>query len=461
MSIKNFSMRLKKSLISIFTFSSFIGLSFFLPSEKAFAAKINCESPVHRGKHKNCVDKDGKPKRKEIIDPETGLSIVEMESDILWNRIPRRNRVPYGQIVKATSGFDGTIEYVVYDRNYKFSYPYESTVFTKWSSDYIRGIWTIKAGCGLIACTSGYETNGGDLPSPLEIKFAGKTYSLYGDDGKFMLPNRFVNDIKNTKTFDGLSIRVNRTVVPIGEKTVEKLSLLYQKSIKKWDLPKIAINIKKVKNNPSIKEIAGNSLPSVVTIRAAGSQGTGFFITDNGKVLTNRHVVSGAYNKEILIETVSGRSYKGKVSFVSREDDFAIIDVSGVDLPKALPICYSSYPMAGEDVIALGSPLGLSNTVTRGIVSALRRSGNDFDSVAMTGSSLIQTDAAINPGNSGGPLLNENGEVIGVNTFGQTSSQGLNFAVSIVDIMQQLKVQRPGGLDALEMKLNQCGNKFN
>ena len=99
--------------------------------------------------------------------------------------------------------------------------------------------------------------------------------------------------------------------------------------------------------------------------------------------------------------------------------------------------------------------------MTRGIVSALRRSNSDFDSVAMTGSSLIQTDAAINPGNSGGPLLNENGEVIGVNTFGQTSSQGLNFAVSIVDIMQQLKVQRPGGLDALEMKLNQCGNKFN
>ncbi len=454
-------MRLKKTLISIFTFSSFIGLSTFLPSEKAFAVKINCESPVHRGKHKDCVDKDGKAKRKEIIDPETGLSIVEMESDILWNRIPRRNRVPYGQIVKATSGFDGTIEYVVYDRNYKFSYPYESTVFTKWSSDYIRGIWTLKAGCGLIACTAGYETDGGDLPSPLEIKFAGKTYSLYGDDGKFMLPNKFVNDIKNTKTFDGLSIRVNRTVVPIGEKTVEKLSLLYQKSIKKWDLPKIAINIKKVKNKPSIKVIAGNSLPSVVTIRAAGSQGTGFFITDNGKVLTNRHVVSGAYNKEILIETVSGRSYKGKVSFVSREDDFAIINVSGVDLPKALPICYSSYPMAGEDVIALGSPLGLSNTVTRGIVSALRRSGSDFGSVAMTGSSLIQTDAAINPGNSGGPLLNENGEVIGVNTFGQTSSQGLNFAVSIVDIMQQLKVQRPGGLDALEMKLNQCGNKFN
>ena len=184
--------------------------------------------------------------------------------------------------MKATSGFDGTTEYVVYDRNYKFRYPYESTVFTKWSSDYIRGIWLLKAGCGLIACTAGYEADGGDLPSPLEVKFAEKTYSLYGNDGKFMLPNKLVNDIKNTQTFDGLSIRVNRTVVPIGEKTVEKLSLLYQKSIKKWNIPNIAINIKNVKNKPSIKEIAGNSLQSVVTIRAANSQGTGFFINDEG-----------------------------------------------------------------------------------------------------------------------------------------------------------------------------------
>ena len=449
---------MKSSSIAYFI----LGLATFFPFHKdAFAVKINCESAVHRGKHPNCVDKDGKAKRKELIDPETGLSIVEIESDIIWNKVPRRNKVPYGQIVKSTSSFDGTTEYVVYDRNYKFSFPYESTVFTKWTSDYIRGIWSYKAGCGLLACTSGYEVNGGDLPSPLEIKFAGKTYSLYGNDGKFMLPSTLVNDIKNTKQYEGLSIRVNRTVVPIGDKTIEKLSLLYKKSIKKWDTPEIKISIKKVLKNPSIKEIAGTSLPSVVTIRAGSSQGTGFFISNDGNLITNRHVISGAENKEILIETVSGRNFKGKVIFVSREDDFAIINVKGSDLPDSLPICYSNYPIAGEEVVALGSPLGLTNTVTRGIVSALRRSGDSFNSVAMKGSALIQTDASINPGNSGGPLLNENGEVIGINTFGQTSSEGLNFAVSIIDIMEQLKVRRPGGIDALEMKLNNCGNKFN
>tara|TARA_B100000965_G_scaffold372260_1_gene361812 strand:+ start:1110 stop:1367 length:258 start_codon:yes stop_codon:yes gene_type:complete len=81
-------------------------------------------------------------------------------------------------------------------------------------------------------------------------------------------------------------------------------------------------------------------------------------------------------------------------------------------------------------------------------------------SIATDGATLIQTDASINPGNSGGPLLNENGEVIGINTFAKTSSEGLNFAVSVIDILQQLDVRRPEGAETFSRDLNSCGNKF-
>ena len=123
-----------------------------------------------------------------------------------------------------------------------------------------------------------------------------------------------------------------------------------------------------------------------------------------------------------------------------------------------LPICYAKYPTSGEEVVALGSPMGLTNTVTRGIVSAVRRSGSDFDIIASSSTSLIQTDAAINPGNSGGPLLNKNGEVIGINTFKKTASEGLNFAVSIVDVFQQLNVKKPILKNNWVRGINECGN---
>ena len=102
--------------------------------------------------------------------------------------------------------------------------------------------------------------------------------------------------------------------------------------------------------------------------------------------------------------------------------------------------------------------MGLTNTVTRGIVSAVRRSGSDFDTIASSSTALIQTDAAINPGNSGGPLLNKTGEVIGINTFKRTASEGLNFAVSIVDVFEQLNVKKPNVKSNWTREINECGN---
>lgn len=399
-----------------------------------------------------CQDIGERPANAQL-DPDTGLLVINRESDQNWNSNPNPD-IPLSQIVKLTSGFDGGKEYAVFDKNWRKAYPNEYGVVTKWTPDYIQGVSYTKTGCGLLACPFGIVVAGGDLPSPLEVKFANKTYTLYGDDGKFFLPNGLVEDLSASGSNGGLSIRIDKVVVEIGKSTSTRLAEMYSKAIKVWDKPNIKISVALIKSPITTKELAGSSLPKVVKVSSGNTQGSGFFITDNGYVLTNRHVVSESPTKETSLETFTGETIKAKVVFVSRADDFAILKAEGSNLPKSLPLCYGSYPVAGEEVVALGSPQGLTNTVTRGIVSAVRRSGDDFKSQKGLGSSLIQTDAAINPGNSGGPLLNVDGEVLGINTFKRTASEGLNFAVSIVDILQQIGVKKPQTQDTL----NACGN---
>ena len=173
----------------------------------------------------------------------------------------------------------------------------------------------------------------------------------------------------------------------------------------------------------------------------------------NGHILTNRHVVSGN-TKNIELETSSGKKVLAEVVYVSRAEDFAVLKSQTISRLPSIPLCYATHPVAGQEVLALGSPRGLANTVTRGIVSAVRRSGSDLKTVSPEGSTIIQTDAAVKPGNSGGPLVNSEGEVIGIVTFQQTASQGLNFAISIIDVLEELQVKRP----VATKPLNYCGN---
>jgi S1-C subfamily serine protease len=189
-------------------------------------------------------------------------------------------------------------------------------------------------------------------------------------------------------------------------------------------------------------------------VKSGDSQGTGFFFTSTGLVLTNRHVVGSNPDKESSLELADGSSVKAKTIYISRKDDFAVLQPVMTKQIAPLPLCYASYPVAGQEVVALGSPRGLANTVTRGIISAVRRSGEDMKSDVPVNSTLIQTDASVNPGNSGGPLVNSNGEVLGIVTFKKTNAEGLNFAISIIDVLQQLGVQRP----VTTAKLNECGN---
>ena len=190
-------------------------------------------------------------------------------------------------------------------------------------------------------------------------------------------------------------------------------------------------------------------------LKAERGLGSGFVLNKEGLILTNRHVVAGGDGR-FQISTQGGLKTEGKVIYVDRKLDFAVVKSDSIKKLNPLPLCYANYPDPGEDVVALGSPLGLAGTVTRGIVSAIRYPSGNLKDVAPNYVTLIQTDASISPGNSGGPLVNRKGEVIGINTFSQSgsNSQNLNFAISIVDVLRSLEANNPDSVKGI----NKCGN---
>jgi S1-C subfamily serine protease len=158
-------------------------------------------------------------------------------------------------------------------------------------------------------------------------------------------------------------------------------------------------------------------------------QGSGFIVDGNGTILTNAHVVEDA--DRVTVSLKDGRKFEGTVVGVDEVTDLAVvkIDVRGEGLPTA-PLGDSDSVQVGDWAIAVGNPLGLDNTVTLGIVSTLNRSSS-LVGIPDKRVDFIQTDAAINPGNSGGPLLNEQGEVIGINTAIRANAMGIGFAIPI------------------------------
>ncbi len=155
--------------------------------------------------------------------------------------------------------------------------------------------------------------------------------------------------------------------------------------------------------------------------------GSGFILSDDGQVMTNAHVVEGS--ETVTVTLNDGRTFEGKVIGTDHVTDVAVVKIDGNELPTA-PLGTTDNLTAGQWAIAIGNPLGLDNTVTAGIISALGRTSSQVG-ISDKRVQFIQTDAAINPGNSGGPLLNAQGEVIGMNTAIRAGAQGLGFAIPI------------------------------
>jgi serine protease Do len=166
--------------------------------------------------------------------------------------------------------------------------------------------------------------------------------------------------------------------------------------------------------------------------------GSGFIISADGFVLTNAHVVDGA--DDVYVTLTDKREFKAKIVGVDKRTDVAVVKVEGSNLPR-LMIGDPNKLRVGEWVIAIGSPFGLDNTVTAGIISAKARDTGDY-------LPLIQTDVAVNPGNSGGPLINMRGEVVGVNSQIYSRSggyMGISFAVPIDEAMRVAEQLRTSG----------------
>jgi S1-C subfamily serine protease len=203
------------------------------------------------------------------------------------------------------------------------------------------------------------------------------------------------------------------------------------------------------------------ALPSVVNITSTAvafdffnqpvpqqGQGSGFILNKEGMILTNNHVIDNAQRVEVTL--YDKHKYKATVIGVDKRHDLALLTINAPNLTPAT-LADSAGLMVGQRVYAIGNPFGLSGTMTRGIISAIRSIG------VQSGSPIedaIQTDAAVNPGNSGGPLLNSHGEVIGITTLiasnGSDQSAGIGFAIPINtakavldDFLKYGRVRRP------------------
>jgi S1-C subfamily serine protease len=181
-------------------------------------------------------------------------------------------------------------------------------------------------------------------------------------------------------------------------------------------------------DDPFFRRFFGDNLPRQLPSEQLRGLGSGVIFDKSGLVLTNAHVVDNA--DRVTVRLKDGRSLEGKVQGIDEVTDLAVVKINaGGDLPVAT-LGSSANVQVGDWAIAVGNPLGFDNTVTLGIVSTLNRSSAQVG-ISDKRLDFIQTDAAINPGNSGGPLLNDRGEVIGINTAIRPDAMGIGFAIPI------------------------------
>ena len=232
----------------------------------------------------------------------------------------------------------------------------------------------------------------------------------------------------------GATTKVNKTSVQVSDREVAQVQTLKVDGSKQMTMSEVyASNV----NSVVSINVSATTNYFGQTVETAAS-GTGFFITEDGYILTNHHVVDGASSVEVTL--YSGESYDAKVIGSDKDYDIAVLKI---DVTGATPVVLgnSSKLAIGESVAAVGNPLGeLTFSMSTGIVSCVNRAIN----VDGTPFNMIQVDCSINPGNSGGPLFNSYGEVVGIvsakySSYSNTTVEGIGFAIPINDVVSLVK----------------------
>ncbi|MFO7947079.1 MAG: trypsin-like peptidase domain-containing protein [Armatimonadota bacterium] len=170
--------------------------------------------------------------------------------------------------------------------------------------------------------------------------------------------------------------------------------------------------------------------PAVVMIMVGDQSGSGFLVSSDGYIVTNSHVAEGALGEEIEVKLQNGETLKAELKHQSGAEDLAVLKVERANLP-VVQFASSEKLSHGQDVAAVGGPLGLEHSVTRGVISSLSRE--------IDGKTYMQIDAALNEGNSGGPTINASGQVVGVAVSVVADAENVGFAIPSIDVMKFLQ----------------------
>ena len=386
-------------------------------------------------------------------------SVIEIND---WKEPPKN--IPWSKIVTIKSPFE--TYRAVWDQDYRgrscfLSCNFYDGLISRWTGDQVA-VAQFSTYCLSGFCRKTFQ----NIPYGIDLSIDGEQFSLSGSDGLFVLSAKVRKALEASTETPKIAIRIggnNSVIYNIGNdsaKSIRKLVLDEAKEDLASKPSSITIQpTPAVKKSEQVQPVVKRTLPGVVEISTPRGKGTGFLIDNKGLLLTNRHVV-GRF-PEVDVRFNDSKSVRARVIGKTADLDIALLQIQDLSTKisyPALPLCIRNTATVGEDIIVIGNPLGLQATTTRGIISGVRNED---------GSTMLQIDAPVNPGNSGGPIVNYNGEVLGIVTAKMVALgvEGIGFGISLPSALESLGIkvattyiQDPTKKAALAQ--TDCGNSF-